>query len=277
MEFGGIGGVGPRAAATSLRQLASAHTSGLRDVLDRREPADGVAVDRRVADRELALVPGGEHQMTLGVRQRHQRRAAHPGLHVLLGDAGQAQRRARTRRPSARSGQRGSRRRSVRPGRRRRSASARRSTRWASTRRTRSRRRWRPRRGPRRPPSRCRRTCPARPTGSRSCARSRAARRRARPTPRPRRGSGGAPAAPTGSALLRTSARRWRRASGTRRTVRSALARHLRAVIGRGRPARRRPDTRPRRTAGRAATSPRRRRRPSNRRRRRVRPGRRRC
>src|SRR4051794_35159562 len=37
---------------------------GLGDVLDRPEAADGVAVDRRVPDRELALVPRREHQVT---------------------------------------------------------------------------------------------------------------------------------------------------------------------------------------------------------------------
>ena len=120
-----------RCASAPARQ-----TSVFGHVLDRREAADRVAVDRRVADRELALVAGGEHEVALGVGQRHQRRAAHPRLDVLLGEPGQRQRRRRTRRPSARSARRGSARRCARRGRRRRTASARRSTRSASRRRS---------------------------------------------------------------------------------------------------------------------------------------------
>ena len=56
------------------------------DVAEHREPADGVAVERAVADRQLALVAGGEHQPVLGVRDRHQQRTADARLDVLLGE-----------------------------------------------------------------------------------------------------------------------------------------------------------------------------------------------
>ena len=53
------------AAGASLRHRDSRHTLVLGDVLDRREPTDRIAVDRRVADRQLALVPGGQDQVPL--------------------------------------------------------------------------------------------------------------------------------------------------------------------------------------------------------------------
>ncbi len=61
MEFSGIGGVSPRRSASALRHLASRHTMRLRHVLDRVEPADRVAVQSGVSDRQLALVAGGQH------------------------------------------------------------------------------------------------------------------------------------------------------------------------------------------------------------------------
>ena len=57
----------------------------LRHVADHGQPAAHVAVQRAVADRELALVAGGEQQAPGLVRQRHQRRAADARLQVLLG------------------------------------------------------------------------------------------------------------------------------------------------------------------------------------------------
>ena len=58
----------------------------LRDVLDGREPARHVAVERGVPHRVLALVAGGEHQRAELVRERHQQVAADARLQVLLGD-----------------------------------------------------------------------------------------------------------------------------------------------------------------------------------------------
>ena len=55
-------------------------------VLDHREAARGVAVQGRVADRELRLVAGREHEPAELVRQRHEQVAADAGLEVLLGD-----------------------------------------------------------------------------------------------------------------------------------------------------------------------------------------------
>ena len=59
---------------------------GLGHVAKRGEAADHVPVEGGVADRDLALVAGGQHQAPELVRQRHQERTAHPGLEVLLGD-----------------------------------------------------------------------------------------------------------------------------------------------------------------------------------------------
>src|SRR3546814_3674266 len=60
-------------------------SSDLVQVLDRRVTAAHVAVDRRVADRVLALVAGSQHQPAELVAQRHQQRAAGARLQVLLG------------------------------------------------------------------------------------------------------------------------------------------------------------------------------------------------
>ena len=87
---------------------------GLVDVLQEREPADHVAVERRVADRELRLVPGRDHEPAVRVRERHQQDAAHARLEVLGREALRASaRRARaaprgTPRRRPRSGSRGS-------------------------------------------------------------------------------------------------------------------------------------------------------------------------
>ena len=64
---------------------------GLGHVLDRREATNGIAVDGGVADGNLALVAGGEHQVPLGIGHCHQGRAAHPCLQVLLGQAREVQ------------------------------------------------------------------------------------------------------------------------------------------------------------------------------------------
>ena len=58
----------------------------LRHVLDRREAARHVAVQRGIADRQFALVAGGEHERAEFVRHGHQEIAADAGLEVLLGD-----------------------------------------------------------------------------------------------------------------------------------------------------------------------------------------------
>ena len=62
----------------------------LEDVLQQREAAGHVAVERRVADRELRLVPGRDDQPAELVRERHQQDAADPRLQVLLGEVGLA-------------------------------------------------------------------------------------------------------------------------------------------------------------------------------------------
>ena len=58
----------------------------LRAVLDHREAAGAVAVERRVADRHLGLVAGRQDQPAELVGHRHQQVAADAGLEVLLGD-----------------------------------------------------------------------------------------------------------------------------------------------------------------------------------------------
>ena len=60
----------------------------LGDVLDHGEAAGHVAVERRVADRVLALVAGGQDDVAVLVRQRHEQVAADARLDVLLGHAG---------------------------------------------------------------------------------------------------------------------------------------------------------------------------------------------
>ena len=72
------------ARARGSRARAERVDVALVDVAEHRESADRVAVERAVADRELALVAGGEHEPVLGVRDRHQDRAADPRLDVLL-------------------------------------------------------------------------------------------------------------------------------------------------------------------------------------------------
>ena len=59
-------------------------------VLDRREAAGHVAVERRVAHRHLALVAGGQQHAAGLVRDRHQQHAAAARLDVLLGGIGLA-------------------------------------------------------------------------------------------------------------------------------------------------------------------------------------------
>ena len=58
---------------------------GLGNVLDGCISAYGIAIDRRVAHSEFALVAGGEHEVPLGIGQGHERGSSHPCLEVLLG------------------------------------------------------------------------------------------------------------------------------------------------------------------------------------------------
>ena len=135
MLFGGIGAVRAGGDGLLVAPAGQLPDERLGHVLDGRVAADGVAVDRGVADGELALVAGGQDEVALRVGQRHQRRAAHAGLQVLLRQARQVQGalvgvdHRRDRRPC------GCARRCVRPGRRRRRRSARTSRRSASRRR----------------------------------------------------------------------------------------------------------------------------------------------
>ena len=57
------------------------------DVAEHGEAPDRVSVQRAVADRELALVAGREHEPVLRVRDRHERGPADPRLDVLLGES----------------------------------------------------------------------------------------------------------------------------------------------------------------------------------------------
>ena len=122
--FSGIGGVSPRSSGVGVAPPGELPHQRLRHVLDRCEAADRVAVDRRVADGELALVAGGEHQVALLVGQSPSGVVPRtPGLQVLLGQPGQREPRTGRRRPSARSARSGSRMPvPPRPGRRRRSS-----------------------------------------------------------------------------------------------------------------------------------------------------------
>ena len=77
------------AAGALVHVAAQVVDEELRDVGDDGEAAGGVAVERRVADGELGLVAGREHEpAAVGVGERHQQRAADPGLEVLVGEAG---------------------------------------------------------------------------------------------------------------------------------------------------------------------------------------------
>ena len=72
--------------------------AGLGAVLQRRETARHVAVQRRVSDRVLALVAGRQHQAPLLVRDRHEQHPAAARLDVLLGDVlGKARKQLRKR------------------------------------------------------------------------------------------------------------------------------------------------------------------------------------
>ena len=80
----------------------------LEDVGDDGEAAAHVAVERAIADGDLALVAGGEQQRAEFVGQRHHEHAAHARLDVLLGDVARpsgedrAQHRSRRRPPPRR-------------------------------------------------------------------------------------------------------------------------------------------------------------------------------
>src|SRR5262245_20779356 len=84
-----------RLLATSLRlrvpPSGQVPDESLRNVLDGRVAANGVAVDRRVAGRQLALVAAGEHEVAVLVRQAHPDDRADPCLEVLLGKASQGE------------------------------------------------------------------------------------------------------------------------------------------------------------------------------------------
>ncbi len=84
MTRSGIGPAPPSARVAPPDELVHER---LRDVLDRGEPAGHVAVQRRVADGVLALVPGREHQPAEPVGHGHQQVAADPRLEVLLGES----------------------------------------------------------------------------------------------------------------------------------------------------------------------------------------------
>ena len=157
------------------------------DVLEQREAAGHVAVERRVADRELGLVPGRDDEPAELVRERHQQHAADARLEVLLGEVGLAAReRGRERWPRTR-------RRSAPIGSSRKSVPRLSASRRASVARALGREARRHRdavhplaaRAPRRrarpsAPSRSRPRRRSRPRGSRSSRRSRRARARAR-------------------------------------------------------------------------------------------------
>src|SRR5439155_14819188 len=78
------------AAGPLVEVYREAEDVGLEDVLQQREAAGEVAVQRRVADRQLRLVPGRDDEPAELVRERHQQRAADPRLQVLLGQVGLA-------------------------------------------------------------------------------------------------------------------------------------------------------------------------------------------
>ena len=69
----------------------------LRHVADHRQPAAHIAIQRAVADRQLALVAGGQHQRADLVGERHQRDAAQPRLQILFGHVRRAARRTTAR------------------------------------------------------------------------------------------------------------------------------------------------------------------------------------
>src|SRR3954451_22901522 len=77
--------LGDQLASSALVQVArEPEHVGLEDVLDQRQAARDVAVERRVADGELRLVPGRDHEPAELVGERHEQRAADPRLQVLL-------------------------------------------------------------------------------------------------------------------------------------------------------------------------------------------------
>ena len=94
-------GISSRPARSFSRRDEPEHVR-LVDVLQQREPAGEVAVERRVADRELRLVAGRDHEPAELVRERHQQRPADPRLQVLLGQVGLAPRERRRQRGAER-------------------------------------------------------------------------------------------------------------------------------------------------------------------------------
>ena len=59
----------------------------LEHILEWCEPARHVAVEGRISHGVLRLVPGGQHDRSAFVRQRHQEQTPQPRLEVLVGDA----------------------------------------------------------------------------------------------------------------------------------------------------------------------------------------------
>ena len=72
-----------------VARLAQPVDEGLGHVLDHRESARRVSVERRVARGELALVACREDDPPEGVGQRHQDDSPDPGLDVLGGETGE--------------------------------------------------------------------------------------------------------------------------------------------------------------------------------------------
>ena len=71
--------------ALAVAPVGNAIDQRLHDVLDDREPAGHVAVERGVARGHLALVARGDDDGARLVRKRHEQRAADARLQVLLG------------------------------------------------------------------------------------------------------------------------------------------------------------------------------------------------
>ena len=125
IEFSGIGGVSPAPLGLGVAPRGQPPHQRLRHVLERVEAADRVAVERGVADRQLALVaggraPGGPPGWTAPSGSTPRTRACR-----FSSRAGQRRGWPGTRRPSAGSARPGSPARSAWPGRRRRRGSAR--------------------------------------------------------------------------------------------------------------------------------------------------------
>ncbi len=58
---------------------------GLRHIADHRQPTAHIAIQRAIADRQLAFISRSQHQRAGLIRQRHQSDASESGLQILLG------------------------------------------------------------------------------------------------------------------------------------------------------------------------------------------------